>query len=375
MARSPSRRRLHWLCWQPTPYNDYLFRHLARNLQIDFKVHYRTGVPASHPWQSALAKDYPARFYEPFMRVDWHVVSLAWRDPQAFFLIAGWDHPTSQLLLTLLRLFRRTYALWTDAPDMTRRRPWWYASLRSAWLKWVFAGAARIMGTGQAGVSSLKEMGAPASRLVNFPYWIDVAAYARPRPGPREGAGSRLRFVSSGRIKNALKGHDVAVRALALAGKQGGMPFEYCIAGIGPDEAALKALVESLGLQDQVKYLGWLEPDELRALFRTADVLIHPSPVHEPYGVAVIEAMAAELVVLASDATCAATDRIEHGSNGFIHRAGDVEDLAEQIAFLLRSAQSIPQIGRRARATAEQWPIERAIATIKEALAEPCAAS
>lgn len=368
MSHASTQRRLHWLSWQPTPYNDYLFQELAKDPALDLTVHFRSRVLASHPWQSALAQGYKSRFYSLILGVDWHVVWLAFLDRQAFFLVAGWDHPTSQVLLSLLRLFGRSYALWTDAPDVKRQRSALSAPVRNVWLRWIFAGAVRIMGTGEPGVRGLKEMGAPAARLINFPYWIDLAAYARGSPLTRDDASRPVRFISSGRIKNYLKGHDVAVRALARAGAVSGVNFEYWIAGAGPDEDAIREIAKSVGLQDKVKLLGWLEPEELRALFRSSDALIHPSPVHEPYGVAVIEAMAAELVVLASDATCAATDRIQHGSNGFIHPAGDVAVLSEQISVLLQNPCSIPEIGRRARATAELWPINRALAITRDTL-------
>jgi len=368
MSRTTAARRIHWLSWLPTPYNDYLFQHLAGDSAIDLTVHYRSRALSSHPWQSALAKGYRARFYNPVFGLDWHLLSLIFRDRCALFLVAGWDHPTSQILLTLMRLLGLSYALWTDVPDLKRQRSLLFAWARAAWLRWIFAGAVRILGTGQPAVQNLKLMGALEARLINFPYWVDLAAYA-PVTKPRGyGADRPLRFISSGRITNSLKGHDIAVRALAQAGEKGGILFEYAIAGTGPDETEIKELVKSLGLKDNVKCLGWLEPDSLRALYQNSDVLIHPSPVHEPYGVAVIEAMAAGLVVLASDVTCAATDRIEHGLNGFIHHAGDVNELSEQLSFLLRNPDSIPNIGGRARDTAELWPVERAVTIVRDTI-------
>jgi glycosyltransferase involved in cell wall biosynthesis len=366
MNRVLTPRRLHWLCWQATPYNDFLFQRLAADPMLDLTVHFRSRVLASHPWQSALAQGYRSRFYRLTFGIDWCLIGLALRDREAFFLIAGWDHATSQLLLSLLRLLGRSYALWTDAPDLSRQRSRPSAFFRGAWLRWVFSCAVRIMGTGEPAVRALSEMGAPESRLTNFPYWIDLTAYARDAPFSIPSSTRPLRFISSGRIKNSLKGHDVAVRALARASAEGGPEFEYCIAGVGPDEEALREIVKSVGLEHRVRFLGWLEPEELRALFRNSDALIHPSPVHEAYGVAVIEAMAAELVVFASDVTCAANDRIRHGDNGFIHTAGDVIGLSEQLADLLRDPAKIPHIGRRARATAELWPIERAVAITKD---------
>jgi len=252
-------RRIHWLSWLPTPYNDYLFQHLAGDSTLDLTVHYRNRVLSSHPWRSPLAEGHRARFYNLVFGIDWHVVSLALRDRRAFFLVAGWDHPTSQVLLTILRLFGLSYALWTDVPDLKRKRSPLFARARAAWLRWIFSGAVRILGTGRPAVEGLKQMGAPEVLLVNFPYWIDLDAYKRAKGTSSDGAASHpLRLVSSGRIINRLKGHDIAVRALAQAAKSGGVAFEYCIAGAGSDEAEIQALAESCGLKDRVTCLGWL---------------------------------------------------------------------------------------------------------------------
>jgi glycosyltransferase involved in cell wall biosynthesis len=167
-------------------------------------------------------------------------------------------------------------------------------------------------------------------------------------------------------VDNALKGHDLAIRSLAEALRL--LPaaqVEYLIAGTGPDVAFDRALAESLGIGDRLEMPGWVEPDALADLLLGADVLIHPSPVLEPYGVAVIEAMAAGMIVLASDATCAGLDRIEHGVNGFIHPAGDVDALSEQIRWLLTHPEAMPGIRRAARRTAEQWPVSRGVGIIR----------
>ena len=364
--------RIHWLVWQPTPYNDSLFRALAGDSSLDLLVHYRAPVVASHPWQSAVATGYPARFYRVVLGLDWKLIGLILRERGSLFVVGGWDHPTGQVLLVLARLLGRRYCVWSDTPDARGRRGGLLARFRSVWLRWIMRGAHRCMGTGLPAVQVLKQMGAPAEKVVNFPYWIDIDEYARERQASVRPRDLPMCFVSSGRILNRVKGHDIAVRALAQAATETGTPFRYVIAGAGPDEDSLRQLIDSLGLRDKVTLAGWLEPEPLRQLYRSSDVLIHPSPVHEPYGVVVIEAMAAELAVLASDQTGAALDRISQG-NGLLHPAGNVEVLSSQIRSLLRNPESARSMGKAARATAELWPLERAVALIRQ-IAGPCVA-
>jgi glycosyltransferase involved in cell wall biosynthesis len=359
-------RCIYWICLQPTPYNDYLFRNLDTQENIDLHVYFRDMILSSHPWKSELAQGYNAQGYQTFLGVDWNVISLPFRDPDAFYLIAGWNHLTSQILLSLLRIFGLKYALWTDTPNMDKKRTPLLSFLRSTWLKWIFDGATKILGTGEPGLANLKMMGAEQEKLVNFPFFLDLSSYQRniiPRQYTTE---SPFKFVSSGRIQNYLKGHDIAIRALSVVAKSyKNVPFEYTIAGTGPDESELKKLAKELGINDKVKFLGWVEPQALKELYLNADALIHPSPIHDPFPNAVLEGMAAGLVVFGSDVSGSVTDRIKNGVNGFIHSAGNVDELSTQIIQLLSNVENVHKIATNARSKAEEWPIQYGINTIK----------
>jgi glycosyltransferase involved in cell wall biosynthesis len=76
--------------------------------------------------------------------------------------------------------------------------------------------------------------------------------------------------------------------------------------------------------------------------------------------------MACGLPVLASDVCGAAVDRIESGVNGCVHHAGNVDELAEQIAGLLSAPERVRDMGGMARTTAQEWPIERGVSIIRD---------
>ena len=130
------------------------------------------------------------------------------------------------------------------------------------------------MGTGQPAVDLLKDMGARPELVVNFPYWINVTAQLV-SPGSDASARSLI-FMSTGLIQNHRKGHNIVIRALAELCDSAQSPFEYWIAGTGPDEEALRTLASELGILDQVRFLGWVEPDSLPGCLQQADVFIHP---------------------------------------------------------------------------------------------------
>jgi teichuronic acid biosynthesis glycosyltransferase TuaC len=68
------------------------------------------------------------------------------------------------------------------------------------------------------------------------------------------------------------KGQALAIRALAQ------VPHAHlALAGKGPDEASLRALVASLGLKDRVHFLGQVSHDALPVLLNAAAALVLPS--------------------------------------------------------------------------------------------------
>lgn len=363
---------LHWLCNSPSPYNARLFGAIEHDSGLRLLVHYRHLSLGSHPWQTQLTSGYRYRAYEPVLGLDWTLVRLALsrrsRLGSCWFVIAGWDHLTAWALLALLGLRRAKFLIWSDAPDISRERKGWRDGVRGVFLRWVFRRARYVMGTGEPALSALKAMGAPAGKLVNFPYWVDLDLYT-PRAPVAANSGDAdepLVCVSLGLVLNRRKGHDIAVRAIAAAAAECASPLEYRIIGAGPDEQSLRHLAERLGIGDRVKLLGWQEPGEVRKLLQQADIFIHPSPTHEPYGVAVLEAMAAGLPILASDRTCAALDRVEPGTSGFIHEAANIGQLATHISNLLNSKSRREWMGENALATARQWPLSRGVRQIRQ---------
>ena len=70
------------------------------------------------------------------------------------------------------------------------------------------------------------------------------------------------------------------------------------IAGSGPLESALKAQVEALGIANRVRFLGQVQ--NVRSLFAAFDLFVLSSD-HEPFGMVLLEAMAAGVPAIATD--------------------------------------------------------------------------
>lgn len=121
----------------------------------------------------------------------------------------------------------------------------------------------------------------------------------------------------------------------------------------GPDEGGLlyelKKLAEDLDLREKVIFPGGLQKEDVVNALTDADAFILPS-LHENFGVAAIEAMAAGVAVIV-------TDRVGLASFVSSARAGvvvqpDQASLASGIRSLLGSPTDAEEMGKRGRAIA-----------------------
>jgi len=353
---TPARLPVLWLCWQPTPYNNLLFRSLSADPRLDLTVHFICPVLSSHPWQSVTPAGFSFRYFRKVCGIDWHLIKSALSDRKHMFVVAGWHDPTMQFVSLILALRRRPFLLWTDTPNVTRRRGRAKAAIRTRWLRWLFSKATTVMGTGRTALSTLEDMGCPGEKLVNLPYFVDLDVFT---PSARCSADAARIYGSSGRLSDE-KGYDLALQALArvYAGRLDA--FVYRIAGIGPDAHLLQEKAKELGIAHRVEFLGWLEPDGLPDFYNSLDVFLHPAR-YEPYGVAVLEAMASGKIVIGSDAAGVVIDRIHSGINGFVHRSGDAVDLALRIEEIGRDWNNMERIRKAARVATEAWPVSRGV--------------
>jgi glycosyltransferase involved in cell wall biosynthesis len=350
--------QLHWVCNAPSPYNDYLFACLGQRSN-GLEVHYRE-YPGSPNLVADISGNYQHRYYRTFAGIDWALCWAVLKDRRSVLLTGCWQDRSCQLLLVILMLLRRPYLIWNDTPQ-PKQRPWLKEQIRSLFLKLVFRRALAVMGTGPRALETFASMGCPNYRLVNFPCFVNLDFF---KPHDFEPPQQNIVvFGSCGRL-DRIKNFDLALQVLRRA-KAAGLRFQYHIAGAGPHEAALRNLAIECGLSEEVHFHGWVRQKDLPDFYRRVDILLHPAD-HEGYCVAVLEAMASGCVVVASSSTAAATDRVIDGWNGFLHDTGNTESLCNAIQRALACDRTA--LGRRARLTAEEWPITRGLVVLERLL-------
>ena len=171
-------------------------------------------------------------------------------------------------------------------------------------------------------------------------------------PHPYQGGEPRLLCV--GRLI-PIKGHIVLLRAFAEARRQ--IPgLRLDIAGRGPLEPALRALAKELGVDDAIRFLGFVTP--VQRAIEDAAIVVVPS-MGEGFGMVALEAMERARPVIAAEIG-GLGELVEEGVTGLLVPPGDAAPLAQAIVRLAGDLPEAAEFGRAGRRRAlEQFLQER----------------
>ncbi|MCM8775446.1 MAG: glycosyltransferase family 4 protein [Candidatus Omnitrophica bacterium] len=162
------------------------------------------------------------------------------------------------------------------------------------------------------------------------------------------------------------KGHEVFLPALLQARKKNPR-LTGCIVGHDPsdDQAFLKKLKRmcfEYGIEDQIKFLPWQE--DIEPVYALSDIIVHASTKPEPFGLVILEAMAARKPVIATRAG-GVLDMIKDSVNGLLVEPGNISDLADAILRLAGEPDIAERMARAGEATVrEKFTMERNAAKI-----------
>jgi N-acetyl-alpha-D-glucosaminyl L-malate synthase BshA len=128
------------------------------------------------------------------------------------------------------------------------------------------------------------------------------------------------------------------------------VPSRLLLIGDGPDRSVAEWLAVQKGIHDDVLFRG--KQDQIYDKLSIADIMLLPSEL-ESFGLAALEAMACEVVPLSTRAG-GIPEVIDHSSSGFLADVGDVETMARYAIELLTDESRLREMGKRARAVAQE---------------------
>jgi len=153
------------------------------------------------------------------------------------------------------------------------------------------------------------------------------------------------------------KGFDVLIRAYAVALREDpGFRPNLVVAGSGPEEESLAALVRTLSMTDRVHLTGPADRDAVAGLLGNAICVALPSR-HEPFGIVGLEALAAGRPLIASR-TGGIPEYVRSGENGLLVEPGDVDAWAVALRVVAGDSGLRARLAREGLETGRHftWP-------------------
>jgi glycosyltransferase involved in cell wall biosynthesis len=238
---------------------------------------------------------------------------------------------------------------------VTRRMD--YPERRSAYTNYLYNRRVDgVVAISQSIAKLLIAAGVDGKKLRVIPDGIDTGPFSDVPSVPRSSqCMDGVTVVGCIGILEERKGHRFLLAAAARL-KAKGLRLRYRIAGAGSLRRRLEQEAASLGLNDDVEFLGFVH--DTPAFLAGIDLFVMPS-LFEGLGVAVLEAMAAGKPVIASRVGGLAESVVDDVT-GLLVRPCDDAQLAEAIEKLHREPARAAALGRDGRERAQrQFSLER----------------
>ena len=122
------------------------------------------------------------------------------------------------------------------------------------------------------------------------------------------------------------------------------MPAKLLMVGDGPERPATEELARELGVIDDIRFVG--KQEQMEEILAVSDLFLLPSE-YESFGLAALEAMAAKVVVISSNAG-GLPEIVIQGKTGFMANVGDVATMSKDAIAILEDNTRLEQMKQTA---------------------------
>lgn len=382
----------------PVQYTGPIFRLMAQDPRLDILLAYCSlqgaesqfdpGFGIDVKWDIPLLEGYPwalvpnrsmtpraGSFFGTFNPGVWRLISDGKFD--AVVILTGYMCATFWIAMAAAKWSRIPVLFGTDAHELAPRdhKDWKLWVKRWLWPR-LFGLADMVLAPSSGTVALMRSLGIPKDRIALTPYCVDndwwteqsakvdrTAVRARWRV-----SDDAVAVLFCAKLQPWKRPQDL-LRAFAQVADHNAF---LIFAGEGPLRSALESEAHSLGINDRIRFLGFVNQSGLPEIYTASDIFVLPSE-HEPFGVVVNEAMLCHCPVIISDRVGAGFDLVRETGTGFIYPSGNVEALATILSVALADRGKLKEMSRAAVMRMETWSWREHLEGTVTALEQVCA--
>jgi len=380
-------KKLAIITTHPIQYNVPFFRRLSERCKVLPRIYYTwgnkvlkqkydPGFGAEVEWDIPLLEGYDFCFTKNTSKDPGTHHFLGIRNPQLrqeikewkpdAILVYGWSFHSHLACMRYFHhrlpvIFRGDSTLLDDSGTLS-------SLVRNWFLKWVYCHVDRALYTGKNNAAYFRKSGLRNAQLVFAPHAVDnfyfadnaLKQYAKKADLKRREFGfsdNDIVFLFAGKWESK-KDPVLLIRSFQSINRSN---IRLVLAGSGN----LKKELEELAARDKrILLTHFHNQSEMPVLYRVANWFVLPSKgPGETWGLAVNEAMACGIPVIASDRCGCTADLIQQGVNGYRFAAGSLDELTQVLEKACDSDATV--MGRSAEIFIQAWSIDNVCEVIE----------
>jgi phosphatidylinositol alpha-1,6-mannosyltransferase len=248
--------------------------------------------------------------------------------------------PAGGAALLLFKILKLPYMVWVSGPDIPgfERRYTNLYKLLLPLLRAVWRNARPVIAKCRLEADMIHQSMTDLTVQI-IPNGVDLSSF---QPGPAIPEDGPLQVFCAARLIER-KGQHHLIQAVKTLSDQG-VDVIASLAGTGDSLEAYHKLALELGVEERIRFLGYVPREEIPQQYAAAHVFALPS-YNEGMALAALEAMGAGLPLILTR-TGGTDDLVEEGLNGFTFEWGDVKSLACHLRRLAQDRSLARQMGK-----------------------------
>lgn len=373
-------KKLAIITTHPIQYYAPVFKLLAQ--KADIKVFYTAGGAPQKPqfepgfgreikWDIPLLEGYSHEFIENTAKKPGTdrfnaivnptlLAKISSYKPDAI-LVYGWAYRSH---LSVLRHFKGIIPLWfrgdSTTPTVANRIK---LVFRKAFLKWVYQHVDKAFYVGSANKEYFLQSGLQEEQLLFAPHAVDNERFSKERGFEVRTFQQSIHFESDEIIILFVGKLDINKRPdLLLTTFMDLNLYKTHLVFVG-DGPLKKDLKLKSSQHSRIHFLDFQNQNLLPVFYQASDLICLPS-LHETWGLAINEAMAAGNAVLASSTVGCASDLICEGLNGEIFQYDCPLSLRQKLVQMTQSKKRLQEMGVKSKLIISEWNFNKQTAAI-----------
>jgi glycosyltransferase involved in cell wall biosynthesis len=383
------KKRLAIILSHPIQYHSPMFKLLNERGIIDIKVFYTWGEAAmgenfdqgfgrNVQWDIPLLEGYPYELIKNYSKkpnshhfngiVNRDIIAGVKRYHPDMILIFGWAFNSH---LKVIRYFSgKVPILFRGDSTLMNEQGFAKRIARYVFLRWVYKHIDKALYVGKHNYDYYIRFGMKPDQLVWAPHAIDNDRFMQ--AGLQNNDANRFRqslgineehfvFLFAGKLEPT---KDPVLLLQAFLALKFDPAVHLVFSGNGKLEEQLKSLAQG---SQNIHFVEFQNQRAMPELYRSGDVFVLPS-IGETWGLAVNEAMACKRPVLISDKCGCYPDLVDNAVNGYIFKAGDIEDLKQKMVLLYSNKDKLKLMQEASLKKVREYSIEAICAAIENTI-------